>query len=113
MTPTEKAISDLREHLNPAKRQIDIRGSVYLSVTPRIVCADGFSLSVQAGDGLYCSPRNNDGDWHQVEVGYPSERAEPLMPYVEDEVAPTETVYGYVPIETVAQVIADHGGVAL
>ena len=38
-----------------------------------IKCKDGTSLSVQVGEGLYCSPRNNYGPWHLVEVGYPTE----------------------------------------
>jgi hypothetical protein len=45
-----------------------------------------------------------------VEVGFPSKREALLMPYAEDRRIPTATVYGYVPIETVAEVIEKHGG---
>ena len=31
----------------------------FVEVRPRIVCNDGFSLSVQASDGMYCQPRVN------------------------------------------------------
>ena len=76
-----------------------------------IECADGFSMSVQAGSMLYCSPRNNDGPYTHFEVGFPSEREELLMPYVEDEFRPTDTVYAQVPIEVIVEVINKHGGV--
>ena len=78
----------------------------------RVVCADGFSMSVQAGGTHYCSPRAvvPDDKYTTVEVGYPSAREELLMPYVEDADAPTETVYGYVPVEVVKEVVAKHGG---
>jgi hypothetical protein len=76
----------------------------------RIVCADGFSLSVQATHGAYCSPRQNLGPWSAVEVGFPSAAPELIMEYAEQPEIPTETVYGYVPIELVERLIAMHGG---
>lgn len=79
---------------------------------PRIQCADGLSLSVQAGSTAYCAPRNGFGPWTQVEVGFPSARIEELMPYAEEPDDPTETVYGWVPIEIVEAVIEQHGGFA-
>ena len=76
----------------------------------RITCADGFSLSVQATHGAYCSPRTNVGPWNEVEVGYPSAAPELIGEYAESPEAPTETVYPYVPIGLVEQLIALHGG---
>ena len=36
---------------------------------PRVVCASGFSMSVQAHDGAYCKPRaNNAARYIEVEV---------------------------------------------
>lgn len=81
---------------------------------PRVICADGFSMSVQAGEHLYCRPRINllNGNYTAVEVGFPSAREEALMPFAEDADTPTSTVYGYVPVEIVEAVIAAHGGLA-
>lgn len=79
-------------------------------LTKRIVCADGFSLSVQATHGAYCTPRRNLGPWYEVEVGFPSAEPELIMSYAEQSERPTETVYGYVPIELVEQLIELHGG---
>jgi hypothetical protein len=76
----------------------------------RIVCSDGFSLSVQATHGAYCSPRENLGPWYQVEVGFPSAKPELIADRAEDESNYTETVYSYVDIELVEQLIALHGG---
>lgn len=79
----------------------------------RIVCSDGFSLSVQATHGAYCSPRENVGPWYEVEMGFPSEapNAE-IMAYAEDASKPKDTVYAYVPIELVEKLIEEHGGQA-
>lgn len=76
----------------------------------RIVCEDGFSLSVQATHGAYCSPRQNIGPWHEVEVGFPSEAPALIGHLAEDASRPTETVYPYVEIELVEKLIAMHGG---
>lgn len=76
----------------------------------RIKCADGLTLSVQASEYHYCIPRLSVGPWSHVEVGYPSERVGELMPYVEDENYPCDTVYGAVPVDVVDAVIAEHGG---
>lgn len=82
------------------------------SFAPRLTCADGFSMSVQASGGHYCAPRENFGPWHKVEIGFPSARVEEFMPFIDGDEAttPTDTVYGYVPVEIVATVIAAHGG---
>tara|TARA_R100001463_G_scaffold50442_1_gene100664 strand:+ start:343 stop:858 length:516 start_codon:yes stop_codon:yes gene_type:complete len=80
----------------------------------RIVCNDGFNMSVQAHNGAYCDPRIDFAPiYKEVEVGYPSEEEELLMPYVEDSSRPTETVYGYVPSKVIFQVIQKHGGLKL
>lgn len=76
----------------------------------RIVCADGFSLSAQATRGAYCSPRENLGPWYKVEVGFPSSPPELILHFAEDHENPTDTVYPYVDIELVEQLIALHGG---
>ena len=76
-----------------------------------VKCADGFTMSVQANQGGYCSPRIDNAErYESVEVGYPSDIEPLLMPYCEDEEDPTGTVYGYVPSHVVTTVIAKHGG---
>ena len=79
----------------------------------RIVCADGFSMSVQASVYAYCSPRINDAEYYTaVEVGYPSEQEELLMPHIEGyaKEGPTEDVYPWTPSTVVMNVILAHGG---
>ena len=77
----------------------------------RVCCADGFEMSVQANISAYCLPRRNSGKYEFVEVGFPSAVEPMLMPYVEDRGKPTKTVYGYVPVEVVTNVLAKHGGI--
>lgn len=77
-----------------------------------IVCADGFSMSVQANAGAYCEPRVTGAERYEaVEIGYPSEREPLLIEWAEDPSEPTNTVYGWVPSERVSLVIAKHGGI--
>ena len=78
----------------------------------RVVCADGFCMSVQAHAGAYCRPRgNNEPKYTHVEIGFPSEREPMLMEYCDEPGAPLDTVYGYVPVQTVTNVIVKHGGI--
>ena len=88
---------------------IGLDGSSF-PLAKRIVCTDGFSLSVQATRGAYCTPRTNLGPWLEVEVGFPSAKPELIMHRAEDPERPTKTVYGYVDIELVEQLIELHGG---
>lgn len=95
----------------PRAKKLMADGHHLFAVVGRMVCKDGFSMSVQAGYGKYSSPREDCfPEYDKFEVGYPSDREELLMPYVEDEDRPTETVYGYVPAEVLDAVIAKHGG---
>lgn len=80
---------------------------------PRIVCNDGFSVSVQGSVNHYCSPRKNlfDEDYEEVELGFPSAADILIIDFAEDMEDPTLTVYPYVPIEIVEQLIEKHGGI--
>lgn len=77
-----------------------------------IKCADGFEFSAQASSVAYCEPRDSAGPWTKVEVGFPSGLVPEFMPYAEDPDRPTQTVYGWVPVEIVEQVVNAHGGAA-
>ena len=79
-----------------------------------IVCADGFAMSVQASASTYCRPRVNSADRYQeVEVGFPSEKEDLQLPYIDafNEDDPRECVYAYVPAEIVTAICAKHGGI--
>lgn len=72
---------------------------------PRIKCADGYSVSAQAGYGIYSVPRTDADSYNSVELGYPSKEDEELIPYAEDQGSPLDTVYAYVPTEIVDEVL--------
>ena len=83
---------------------------------PRIVCRDGFSISVQAdGDwGSYCTPRTSAGPHTHMEGGFPS--SPPLDPELLASAEkrhgdPTDTVYPYVPREVFEREFELHGGI--
>jgi hypothetical protein len=69
-------------------------------------------MSVQAHDGAYCSPRiDNAEKYTEVEIGFPTHPEPILVPWAESPAEPTQTIYGYVPVEVVNTVIAKHGGI--
>lgn len=81
----------------------------------KIVCADGFTMSVQASDFHYCDPRDNCGPYTTAEVGFPSAKDPELEKFAEDpdaliEGGAVQTVYGYVPAEVIMEVIERRGG---
>lgn len=78
-----------------------------------IICEDGFKMSVQASANHYCSPRTDSPAtrYDTVEVGFPSQQEDILMPYCENPDKPCETVYAYVPATQVTLVIVKHGGI--
>lgn len=87
-----------------------------ISFRPRVICEDGFSISIQAGQGLYCHPRNYDGNYTKVELGFPSDYEEDILQYAEsfgefDD--PRETVYPYVPVEVIFKALQKHGEIKL
>lgn len=78
---------------------------------PRIHCADGFSVSVQASQWHCCRPRtDNAEEYEAVELGYPSAADDLITDYAEDS-SYTVTVYDYVPVEIVDKLIEKHGGI--
>lgn len=80
-------------------------------IRPVVVCAVGFSMSVQASSFHYCSPRmDNAPMYSSVGIGFPSEREELLMPYAEEAHRPCDTVYARVPVDVVLTVVWKHGG---
>lgn len=76
-------------------------------VRPRAVCKDGFTISIQASAFHYCTPRRGlkDCEYTYLELGYPSEHEELLDEYREG------TIYPYVPMKLVEEVIEKHGGI--
>ena len=77
----------------------------------KVVCKDGFTMSVQAGETQYCYPRETGAiRYTEVEIGFPNQEEDLLIKFAEDSAQPTETVYPYVPGSIVSLVIAKHGG---
>lgn len=102
----------IQAYLASAKMHGSDRHSM-CDILPSIKCADGATISVQASRTHYCQPRDDSGPWYQVECGFPSVKPQPsLLKYADDEHEPTETVYGYVPLDVVACFIEIHGGFA-
>ena len=74
-----------------------------------IHCTDGLRMSVQAGSFHYSRPRDSTGPWEKVEVGYPNREIPEFSQWADDNDKPP-SVYGYVPIHVVIDVINAAGG---
>ena len=101
----------------PAEEYSSMNNMLTSSRLPQIHCTDGFSMSVQVGYSLYCTPKKVAKRYSEVEIGYPS-RDEPLIyKYAESFYDPdedfkyTDTVYPYVPVGIVNKVLKKHGGI--
>lgn len=79
-------------------------------VRPRLYCADGYSLSVQASAGHYCRPRTDDAtEYSMVEVGFPvTADGKTSRPTALGK--PDGGVYAWVPVRDVNVLIKRHGG---
>ena len=88
---------------------------------PQIVCVDGFKMSVQVGFSLYSTPKKVAKRYSAVEIGFPSDHESLIEDYAEtfykddgeDVTDYTDTVYPYVPVKVVNQVLKKHGGIDL
>ena len=78
---------------------------------PRIVCNDGFNMSVQGSSGHYCNPRKTQNWYNSLEIGFPSNQEVLINSYAEIKDNWTGTVYGYVPCNIIQDVIDKHGGI--
>lgn len=84
-------------------------------LAPRILCEDGTVLSVQASQYHYCSPREDEGPYSRVEVGFIKDATGAAVTPPEDwreygDGCFPSDVYGYVPVELVEAFITEHGG---
>ena len=87
-------------------------GKIIRTTCPPFKCKDGFTVSIQAGETLYSTPRKwNAEKYDAVELGYPSEHDSLIDNWKENpDDDGTDTVYGWVPIEVVNKLIDKHGG---
>ncbi len=103
----------------PAEEYSSMNHMLTSSRLPQIHCTDGFSMSVQVGYSLYCTPKKVAKRYSEVEIGFPSEH-EPLIEeyaecftFEELDIDFTNTVYPYVPVGIVNKVLKKHGGIDL
>ena len=93
-----------------------IKRVVHKKVQPRVRCNDGFSVSIQASRDHCCTPRDDIGPYDGVEVTYPSEWEDLLLPFT-DSGTPTicgeaPTLHVNVPASVVREMVKKHGGLA-
>lgn len=101
---------NLDDFLNANRRKI----AGFFSPIKRLICNDGFSVSIQCGYMFHGTPRSELDDTREYsafELGFPSHADELISEYAEDEENPTGTVYPYVPRTVVEQLINKHGGI--
>ena len=78
------------------------------------ITATGIVMSIQGSSFHYCNPKEDSDDgsiYTSLEVGFPTAAIQELLDYAEDPESPTATVYGYVPVEVINDVISKNGGI--
>ena len=103
----------VNEYLAATYAPKEIGNRLYQKPRPAIKCADGFHISVQAGEHLYCRPRETFvGPFSAVECGFPSGPVPTLAEWKDSsDEDDTQTVYGYVPVHIVDTLLDAHGGI--
>lgn len=82
-------------------------------IAEEVLCADGYTVSIQAAPFHYCSPKRYFYDvtkYTHLELGFPSCTDELLDFYADDTDNLLDTVYGRVPVDVVLALIEKHGG---
>lgn len=80
----------------------------------RLVCNDGFSMSVQGGRFHSCQPIVEGyykSGFKYLEVGYPSEYEALLCSEDEYNTDGFDDIYPHVSVETINRIIEKHGGI--
>ena len=99
-------LEQLQKHLASKPKEYHL-GYSHKELAPIVKCKDGVTLSVQASEFHYSSPRDNYGPYTEVEVWCFRDAAEVTeFDYSDDDPS------AYVPIEQVVQFIDNHGGIA-
>ena len=108
----------IKKYRSVKEYSINPDGVMKVSRNPKLVCKDGFTMSVQTGQSLYSSPRDVADKYEQAEVGFPSSPEPLITKYAEDwevegddDQRLCDTVYPYVPVELIDEVIHKHGGI--
>jgi hypothetical protein len=104
-------IESLADHPVNQTMRCEQHGSDWFIVRSSIICRDGFKVSIQASSSTYCSPRTKADAYTHVELGFPSEADDLIIPFAEDKEY-TNTVYPYVPSFIVLALLHKHGGIA-
>lgn len=89
-------------------------------VKSRVKCVDGYTISIQNHIFSYSSNNSNPVNpdpgsllHDDFELGFPNMEDDLIKSYAEDSDNLTETVYAYVQIGVVIQLINKHGGILL
>jgi hypothetical protein len=93
-------------------------GIEFKPIAKKHECKDGATLSIQASKYHYCTPRDNEGPYSTIEVGF-------IIDKDGEQITPPESwkvhadgefpsdVYGYVPVELVQEFCDSHGGLKI
>ena len=101
----------LNEFTTVTNIKTEITDSYGFTYRPVIICNDGFLMSVQGSKGHYSQPRSVSDIFEEMEIGFLSQDEPLIFEYAETENDWTNTVYPYVPVEIIQQVIDKHNGI--
>tara|TARA_R110001592_G_scaffold153282_8_gene381616 strand:- start:6534 stop:6953 length:420 start_codon:yes stop_codon:yes gene_type:complete len=78
-----------------------------------LICTDGFHVSVQMSKYNYNWPRLSGlpaSQYESAELGFPNRPDNLITEYADNPELLTDTVYGYVPMSVIQELLLKHGG---
>jgi hypothetical protein len=106
--PTTSGVEQFDALIATGPKCSTVAGRSFADNRDKIVCLNGTTVSVQASEFHYSSPRDNHGPYTAVECGFPNVAPNAaLLEFADDPDKPTKTVYGYVPVAIVREWLAE------
>jgi len=99
------------EYLQRMEELIEYQGFVSTTILPSIETNNGLEIAIQAGELFCCSPRDNYGPWELVEINYINRRIEKLTAYADDAENIEDTIYRWVPVDLIDEIVEENGGI--
>lgn len=106
-------LQDIKQFIDNRINSTRMIAGDYNEPARRIRCKDGYSVSIQAGNGKYSTPAFfNINGYTEYELGFPSEHDGTLVEYMERNQSDRQvsSVFPYTPASVVTRLILRHGG---
>lgn len=110
---THQELQNFMYEQRQSHTRVRFDGSVVYTPIPKLVCEDGFTMSVQAGSSCYSTPRT-DGEReysaYEVWLCYEPLLQDYINTYADDDGTVHSDPCGWVPTHVILDIVNKHGG---